>query len=154
MASAAAIYNVIRERRLPYTLDLFGSPLLRSARYPFTANAHGVLEHEKMLSLLRESKVGISFSATNMALLPFEMLMAGCLPIELRSENVLLEAENNNPPIMALADFNPKSVQEQFLWVLSHPAEASAMVERGREFLKSRTWQSVGEHFVKAMLQL
>ncbi|KQW48833.1 hypothetical protein ASC77_08885 [Nocardioides sp. Root1257] len=48
---------------------------------PFAATQHGVLSPEQLSSLYNRCFAGLSLSATNVSLVPLEMLAAGCIPV-------------------------------------------------------------------------
>jgi glycosyltransferase involved in cell wall biosynthesis len=66
-------------------IHLFGEP---AGRLPFPATDHGLLSPDALNELYNRCVTGLVISATNVSLVPYEMLAAGCIPL-------LNDAEHN-----------------------------------------------------------
>jgi glycosyltransferase involved in cell wall biosynthesis len=72
--------ELLAARRPDVEIHLFGEDL-RGLRLGFPCVNHGVLTPQQINGLLNRCAAGLVLSFTNMSLLPFEMLAAGCVPV-------------------------------------------------------------------------
>ncbi len=74
-------------------------PSLRRAarrRSPFRATQHGLLTPDELNELYNRCVAGLTLSATNVSLVPHEMLAAGCLPVVNDADNNRLVLANDH----------------------------------------------------------
>ena len=70
--------EVFARRHPDVDIHLFGDPV---GRLPFPAIDHGVVTPAELADLYSRCVAGLVLSATNVSLVPHEMLAAGCIPV-------------------------------------------------------------------------
>ena len=70
--------EVFAARRPDVDIHLFGDPV---GRLSFPATDHGVLTPDELNRLYQRCAAGLVLSATNVSLVPHEMLASGCIPV-------------------------------------------------------------------------
>ena len=72
-------------------IHLYGEP---AGRLPFAATEHGLLPPEQLNTLYNRCIAGLVLSATNVSLVPHEMLAAGCIPVVNDAEHNRIVLDN------------------------------------------------------------
>jgi glycosyltransferase involved in cell wall biosynthesis len=75
---AVAALDLFAERHPEIDIHLYGESV---GRLPFAATDHGLLTPDQLGDLYNGCVAGLALSATNISLVPFEMLAAGCIPV-------------------------------------------------------------------------
>lgn len=75
---AIAALEIFAQRHPQVPIHLFGE---RAPRLPFAAEDHGLLSPAALNELYNRCVAGLVISATNVSLIPHEMLAAGCIPV-------------------------------------------------------------------------
>lgn len=75
---AVAALTELSKRHPEVDIHLFGE---RAHRLPFAAHDHGTLDPRQLSDLYNRCVAGLVLSATNVSLVPQEMLCAGCTPV-------------------------------------------------------------------------
>lgn len=73
-----AALSIFAERHPEIDVHLFGE---HAGSLPFPAKDHGTLDTHRLNDLYNRCVAGIVLSATNVSLVPYEMLAAGCIPV-------------------------------------------------------------------------
>lgn len=73
-----AALDIFAERHPGVDIHLYGG---RTPRLPFRVSDHGVLTPVELNDVYNRCIAGLSLSATNVSLVPLEMLAAGCIPV-------------------------------------------------------------------------
>ncbi|MEZ5816102.1 MAG: hypothetical protein R3D44_03375 [Hyphomicrobiaceae bacterium] len=100
-----------------------------------------ITDLEDLNALYNRCTAGLCISASNPSRIPYEMMAAGCVPIDLYRYNNLLDHEAGT---LLLAYQNSESIAEALLSVLSDGKRAQSMSGAGRAFMASRTlrWET------------
>lgn len=77
-ALALAALDLFAETHPDVEIHLYGE---RLGPVPFAVTQHGLLTPAELARLYRRCVAGLTLSATNVSLVPHEMLAAGCLPV-------------------------------------------------------------------------
>jgi glycosyltransferase involved in cell wall biosynthesis len=77
-ALGVAALDIFAERHPEIDIHLYGG---RTPRLPFAVSDHGVIAPRQLNELYNRCVAGLSLSATNVSLVPLEMLAAGCVPV-------------------------------------------------------------------------
>lgn len=87
---AVLALELLAARHPEVDIHLFGEP---RGRLPFAAT-HGLLTPEQLSTLYNRCIAGLTLSATNVSLVPREMLAAGCVPVVNDAEHNRLVLDN------------------------------------------------------------
>lgn len=103
-------------RRPDLVVHLYGGDL---GRVPFAATQHGHLDVQRLNELYGRCYAGLSLSLTNVSLVPYEMMAAGCIPVVNDAEHnrVVLRSEH-----VAYAEASPHALAAALERVCAHPA--------------------------------
>lgn len=88
---AVAAIDLFAERHPEVDIHLYGEPV---GRLPFAARNHGLLVPEELNRLYNRCIAGLVLSATNLSLVPHEMLAAGCIPVVNDAEHNRIALDN------------------------------------------------------------
>lgn len=134
-----AALELFSERHPDVEIHLYGEPM---RGLPFAARQHGLLSPAELCALYNRCIAGLSLSATNVSLVPLEMLAAGCIP-------VVNDAEHNrmvlaNPEVL-YAQPTPSNLAEALSSVFSRrPAERIAAALAAAASVRERSWADMG----------
>lgn len=78
--------DIFHKKHPEYTIEFFGWDV-SSFNIPFPYVNRGILSHEDVAQLYKESAACLVLSLTNVSLLPFELLAAGCIPVMNEGDN-------------------------------------------------------------------
>ena len=120
-------------------IHLFGDPL---GRIGFPVTSHGKLGPAQLAALYNRCVTGLVLSATNVSLVPHEMLAAGCVP-------VVNDAEHNrvvlDSPHVEYAPATPFELANALGRVVQRPlSERQATAEAAAASVKEASWQEAG----------
>jgi O-antigen biosynthesis protein len=87
-------------------------------------------------ALYNKCTVGLCVSGSNPSRIPYEMMAAGCVPVDLYRYNNLLD---HKAEAILLAYQNPESIAKALLQILENPDLAAKMSGIGQKFMASRT---------------
>jgi O-antigen biosynthesis protein len=88
---AVAALDLFAERHPEVDIHLYGESV---SHLPFAAIDHGMLTPDRLDALYNRCIAGIALSATNISLVPHEMLAAGCIPVVNDAEHNRIVLEN------------------------------------------------------------
>jgi glycosyltransferase involved in cell wall biosynthesis len=88
---------------------------------PFEAIQHGVLSPPELAALYNRCIAGLSLSATNVSLVPLEMLAAGCVPVVNDAHHNRVVLDNGE---VSYADATPWDLARALSELVDQPAEA------------------------------
>lgn len=114
---ASAALDLFAERHPEVDIHLYGE---HAPKLPFAAEQHGLLAPEQLGGLYNRCIAGLVLSATNVSLVPHEMLAAGCIPVVNDAEQNRIVLDN---PEVVYAPATPFDLANAL----------SALVERGAE---------------------
>lgn len=129
------------KQRLPEVeVVLYGSD--RTVDVPFEADHRGLItELSELNEIYNESRVGLCISATNPSRIPFEMMAAGCVPVDLYRYNNLFDYASGTG---MLAYQTPESIAEAICQLMEDDTLADTRAEAGRDYVLPRTldWET------------
>lgn len=134
------------ERRPGSPIHIYGE---RPGRLPFAFVDHGLLPPPRLAELYRRCAAGLVLSATNVSLVPCEMLACGCRPVVNEAEHNRLvlgdaAAHYARPTPAALA-----AALERL--VLPPRAERRAAARAAAASVAGRSWEAAEGQFLRAL---
>jgi glycosyltransferase involved in cell wall biosynthesis len=120
-------------------IHLFGQP---AGRLPFAATDHGLCTPEQLNQLYNRCVAGLVLSATNVSLVPYEMLAAGCIPVVNDAEHNRMVLHN---PQVAYAPATPFELAEKLSALVARPlAERTAAAAAAAASVNGTSWDDAG----------
>jgi glycosyltransferase involved in cell wall biosynthesis len=120
-------------------IHLFGEP---AGRLPFRAHDHGLLGPDALSALYNRSVGGLVLSATNVSLVPHEMLAAGCIPVVNDAEHNRIVLDN---PHVVYAPATPFELAEALGRLVEAPAaQRAAVAQAAAASVHGASWEHAG----------
>jgi hypothetical protein len=120
-------------------IHVFGEPV---KRLPFRHVHHGLLPPPALNTLYNRCIAGLVLSATNVSLVPHEMLAAGCIPVVNDAHHNRVVLDN---PHVAYAPATPFELAERLSsLVRRRPEERAQAIAAGAASVTSTTWAAAG----------
>jgi O-antigen biosynthesis protein len=111
-------------------------------RLPFAATEHGLLTPEQLNDLYNRCVAGLVLSATNVSLVPHEMLAAGCIPVVNDAEHNRVVLANDH---VAYAPATPFELAEALCALVGRPAaEREAAARAAAASVQGASWDDAG----------
>ncbi|MDA0166942.1 hypothetical protein OM076_42170 [Solirubrobacter ginsenosidimutans] len=111
-------------------------------RLPFQATNHGTLKPEQLNQLYNRCVAGLVLSATNVSLVPHEMLAGGCLPVVNDAEHNRIVLDNDE---VVYAPATPFELAHALSSLIERSAaERAAAAERASTSVQDRSWDTAG----------
>jgi O-antigen biosynthesis protein len=131
--------ELFAKRHPEVDIHLFG---LEARRLPFAASNHGLQTPEQLNSLYNRSVAGLVLSATNVSLVPHEMLAAGCIPVVNDAAHNRVVLDNSH---IAYAPAAPFELARALCELVERPvAERVAAAEAAAASVESTSWDDAG----------
>lgn len=111
----------------------------------FPVTQHGVLTPEELNELYNECVAGLVLSATNISLVPQEMLASGCIPVVNDAEHNRMVLNNRYVRYTPATPFQLANTLEEI--VRRSPMETAAGAAACATSVTGRTWDTVGQEF-------
>jgi O-antigen biosynthesis protein len=109
---------------------------------PLAAIHHGVLAPDDLNRLYNRCIAGLALSASNVSLVPYEMLAAGCIPVVNDADHNQLVLDNDQ---VTYAPATPFDLADALSALVERPAaERAARAERAAASVRSRSWAEAG----------
>ena len=89
-------------------------------------------------------------SATNLSLLPLEVMASGSVPVCTKGENSTWLVNENNS---ILVSFDPFEIAQTMKYYFDHPDELEEKRRSGISFAQGTSWEENGEIVRKAILK-
>ena len=125
-------------------IHLYGSDV---KRLPFAAINHGIRTPEQLNDMYNRSIAGLVLSATNVSLVPHEMLAAGCVPVVNDAEQNRMVLDN---PHVAYAPATPFELAAKLCELVERPlAERRAAAEAASASVRQTSWAEAGADVVR-----
>ncbi|MEM6381401.1 MAG: hypothetical protein AAF739_01910 [Pseudomonadota bacterium] len=126
------------KRRLPEVeIITYGSPA--QPKLPFEAAHRGLINDlQDVNRLYNECRVGLCISATNPSRIPFEMMAAGCVPVDIYSYNNLFDYGAGTG---FLAYQSPQSLADAMCQLLENDTLWAERSAEGRRYVAPRSMQ-------------
>lgn len=131
--------DLFAERHPEIDIHLYGETV---RRLPITATNHGRLTPDELNDLYNRCIAGLSISATNISLVPFEMLAAGCIPVVNDAEHNRVTLDN---PEVAYAPATPFELANTLAAIVERPTEARyAAAQAAAASVRGYSWGDAG----------
>ncbi|HET6950037.1 MAG TPA: hypothetical protein VFI47_06670 [Acidimicrobiales bacterium] len=135
----ALALEVFAARHPGVDIHLYGDPV---GRMPFPVTDHGVMTPAELDGLYNRCVAGMVLSATNVSLVPHEMLAAGCIPVVNDAEHNRVVLDNDH---VAYAPATPHDLAGTLGRLVSRPGAAIAAEARAAAAsVQSRSWDEAG----------
>jgi glycosyltransferase involved in cell wall biosynthesis len=137
--------ELFAKRHPEIPIHLYGSTV---RDLPFQAHQHGLLTPRELGQLYNQCVAGLVISATNVSLVPWEMMSAGCTPVMndahhnrlvLHNDNVLYTRPTPHDLAAALSELVSESTERRLIRALTVAASvtSSSWTEAGRTVEKA-----------------
>jgi WsaF, C-terminal domain/WsaF, N-terminal domain len=114
---------------------------------PFAATQHGLLTPAQLNELYNRCVAGLSLSATNVSLVPHEMLAAGCIPVVNDAEHNRVVLDNEH---VAYAPATPFDLANALGALVDRsPVERAAAAETAAASVQDNRWEDAGTAVVR-----
>lgn len=136
---AAAAIDLFAERHPEVDIHLYGESV---RQLPFAAVNHGTLNPTELNRLYNRCIAGLVLSATNVSLVPHEMLAAGCIPVVNDAEQNRIVLEN---PAVAYAQATPFDLANALAGLVEQAvAERDALATTAAASVQGASWEDAG----------
>lgn len=123
-------------------IHLFGHG---AGRLPFPATDHGVLTPDQLSALYNRCVAGLVLSATNVSLVPHEMLAAGCIPVVNDAEQNRVVLDNEH---VVYAPATPFDLADALAALVERPArQRDAAAAAAAASVERTSWVDAGAAF-------
>lgn len=127
-------------------IHAYGEP---AGAVPFRLEHHGLLRPEELAELYRRCVAGLVVSATNVSLVPHELLAAGCIPVVNDAEHNRVVLANDN---VEYADAHPVALADALERLVRMPAaEREAAARRAAASVRSASWDDAAAQVERAL---
>jgi glycosyltransferase involved in cell wall biosynthesis len=143
---AVTALELFAERHPEVDIHLYGS---EAKRLPFAATQHGICTPERLNELYNRSIAGLVLSATNVSLVPHEMLAAGCIPVVNDAEHNRIVLDNSQ---VAYAPATPFELAAKLCELVERPlTDRVAAAEAASSSVQTTTWDDAGDAVVRVV---
>lgn len=130
-------------------IHVYGEP---AGPLPFAATHHGLLTPDGLNRLYNRCIAGLTLSATNVSLVPHEMLAAGCIPVVNDAEHNRVVLDNEH---VAYAPPTPFELADALAALVRRPAaERAAAAAAAATSVRTTTWDAAGAQVERILLDL
>jgi glycosyltransferase involved in cell wall biosynthesis len=134
-----AALDLFAARHPEVDIHLYGES---AGRLPFPATHHGLLTPDELNELYNRCIAGLVLSATNVSLVPHEMLAAGCIPVVNDAEHNRIVLDN---PEVRYAAATPFDLADALAELVERPAAARGRAaEAAAASVQSASWEQAG----------
>ena len=121
-------------------IHVFGEPA-KGLEFPVVD--HGLLSPVALSKLYNQCVAGVVLSATNVSLVPYEMLASGCVPIVNDADHNRMVLDN---PEVVYAPATPFELAQALCAVVERPAaERAGGAQRAANSVRARSWGDAGD---------
>lgn len=140
---AIAALRLFAQRNPDVPIHFYGE----NVRNPgFAVSQHGTLTPAQLNDLYNQCAAGLSLSATNVSLVPHEMLAAGCIPVVNDAPQNRIVLDNEHVEFAGATPFELAGALER---IVRRPAEQrTAAAAAAAASVSGRSWETVGADFV------
>jgi glycosyltransferase involved in cell wall biosynthesis len=136
---AMVALDLFAERQPKVQIHLFGE---RARGLTFAATQHGLLTPERLNAVYNRCVAGLALSATNVSLVPWEMLAAGCIPVVNDAEQNRVVLDN---PHVAYAPATPFELAGALERLVTRPGpERLEAAEAAAASVHDVSWDDAG----------
>jgi glycosyltransferase involved in cell wall biosynthesis len=141
---AVLALDLFAKRHPEIDIHLYG---IEAKRLPFAATDHALQTPDQLNDLYNRSIAGLVLSATNVSLVPHEMLAAGCIPVVNDAEQNRMVLDNS---YVAYAPATPFELAEAMCALVERPlVERTAAAEAAAASVQGTTWDDAAEAVVR-----
>jgi glycosyltransferase involved in cell wall biosynthesis len=141
---AVLALDLFAKRHPEVDIHLYG---IEAKRLPFAATDHGLQTPQQLNDLYNRCVAGLVLSATNVSLVPHEMLAAGCIPVVNDAEQNRIVLDNDH---VAYAPATPFDIAEALCAVVERSvAERGAIAAAAAESVGDTSWEDAGAAVVR-----
>jgi len=148
---AVMALDLFATRHPEVDIHVFGEP---AAGLEFRTISHGLLSPAELNELYNRCVAGLVLSATNVSLVPHEMLASGCVPVVNDAEHNRIVLDN---PEVVYAPATPFELADALSALVEQSGtERDAGAERAAGSVRTRSWDDAGatvEAVVRAAVQ-
>ena len=124
----------------------------RPGALPFATIDHGLLMPEQLAGLYRRCVAGLVLSATNVSLVPHEMLACGCIPVVNDAEHNRIVLGNDH---VAYASATPFALADTLSRLVSTPSgEQASAAAAAAASVEATSWQDSGDQVERILLDV
>jgi glycosyltransferase involved in cell wall biosynthesis len=136
---ASAALDLFAERHPEVDIHMYGE---HARGLPFVARNHGLLAPQELGELYNRCVAGLVLSATNVSLVPHEMLAAGCIPVVNDAEQNRMVLDN---PEVVYAPATPFDLANALSALVERPLdERRAAAQAAAASVAGASWQDAG----------
>jgi O-antigen biosynthesis protein len=136
--------DLFAKRHPEVDIHLYG---VKTRRLPFAATNHGLQTAEQLNSLYNRCIAGLVLSATNVSLVPHEMLAAGCVPVVNDAEHNRVVLDNAH---VTYAPAAPFELAAALCALVERPAsERVGAAQAAAASVESTSWDEAGAAVVR-----
>jgi O-antigen biosynthesis protein len=144
---AVIALDLFAARHPDVTIHTYGEP---PGALPFATTDHGLVSPEQLNELYGRCIAGLVLSATNVSLVPHEMLAAGCIPVVNDAEHNRVVLDNDH---VAYAQPTPFALAEELSRLVARePAERLAAAAAATSSVDATSWDDSGAQVERALL--
>jgi glycosyltransferase involved in cell wall biosynthesis len=116
-------------------------------RMPFGVTDHGLMTPEQLNGLYNRCAAGLVLSATNVSLVPHEMLAAGCIPVVNDAEHNKIVLDNEHVAYATAAPFELAEALREL--VDRTPEERARDAVAASDSVRGASWEDAGDAVVR-----
>jgi hypothetical protein len=148
---AVCTLDLFSQRHPEVDIHLYGESV---RRLPFRATDHGLLSPGELNSLYNSCIAGLALSATNISLVPHEMLAAGCIPVVNDTEQHRIDLGRSQ---VSYAPATPFHLANALAAVVERTAcERQAAADAAAASVQGASWEDAGrtaEAVIRAVVE-
>lgn len=134
-----AALDLFAERHPEVEIHLYGESV---GHLPFAVTDHGTLSPEGLNDLYNRCVAGLVLSATNVSLVPYEMLAAGCIPVVNDAEHNRTVLDNSS---VVFAPATPFDLANALTALMERPADQRiAAAKTAAASVQGTSWDDAG----------
>jgi beta-1,2-rhamnosyltransferase WsaF-like protein len=138
--------ELFHERHPEVDIHLYGDPI---KSVPFKAISHGTMTPDELGVLYNRCVAGLVLSATNVSLVPHEMLAGGCLPVVNDAEHNRIVLDNDE---VVYAPATPFELADTLSALVERPAaERDAAARAAAASVQGCSWDEAGRQVERAV---
>jgi glycosyltransferase involved in cell wall biosynthesis len=146
---AVVALDLFAARYPEVTIHTYGE---RPGGLPFATTDHGLLTPAQLAALYGRCVAGLVLSATNVSLVPHEMLACGCIPVVNDAEHNRVVLDNDH---VAYAAATPFALADALSRLVSKPSgEQLASAEAAAASVDAISWRESGDQIERILLDV
>jgi glycosyltransferase involved in cell wall biosynthesis len=140
--------DLLAEQRPDVEIHVYGQGA-EGRRLPFPVTNHGLCTPAELNAIYNRCAGGLVLSATNVSLVPHEMLAAGCIPVVNDAEHNRVVLDNAH---VAYASPTPFELANALVALVDRPVgERAAAAEAAAASVQDASWDGAGETVVRTV---